>query len=145
VKSIKEFKFIEGSLESIERFTTSRFKIIVITNQSAVGRGVITEQKLREIHSYMLSEVKKRGGQISAVYYCPHLPDQGCSCRKPKIGLFLRAKAEHDLNFEDCWVVGDKELDIKAGRNAGIKTVQVKTNQPNSLLSVAERLCLRGR
>ena len=98
---------------------------VVITNQSAVGRGLLSEAELDRIHDQMLELIRSGGGEVAAVYACPHLPDAGCGCRKPAIGLLERAAAELGLNLPGSVLVGDSESDIGAARAAGCQPVLV--------------------
>ncbi|MDG6908089.1 MAG: HAD family hydrolase, partial [Nitrososphaerota archaeon] len=140
VKSISEFKFIEGSLEALRRLSKFGYPIIVITNQSVVGRGIISEADLIKIHSYMSSRVREEGSEIQAIFYCPHRPDQNCECRKPKTLLFKQAEEKFQISLKDSWFIGDKPSDEEAGRAAGCKTVIVDSNKPNALLGAASRI-----
>ena len=119
IKSWSEFQFISGSLEALKRLNESGFTIIVITNQSAVNRGMIPEPVLNEMHDNMRRAVGKQGGCIADIFYCPHRPDEGCACRKPKPGLIQQAQQRHRLDPSTAWMVGDSVKDILCARNAG--------------------------
>lgn len=122
-----QFKFLEGAAEAIARLSESDYKIIVATNQSAVGRGVISLEVLEEIHELMLSQVEAAGGRLDAVLVCTHRPDEGCGCRKPETGLVDLAVSSFDLDVSASWFVGDNTKDIVCGKAAGLKTVLVGT------------------
>ena len=92
IKSWAEFRFISGSIEALRQLNANGFKAIVITNQSAVNRGLIPEPVLREMHDNMRQAVEKAGGFIADIFYCPHRPDEECACRKPKPGLIRQAQ-----------------------------------------------------
>jgi D-glycero-D-manno-heptose 1,7-bisphosphate phosphatase len=117
-----EVEFLPGSLEAIAAFCRFGYKVIVVTNQRGVATGKIELSKLEEIHARMKDAIASCGGRISGIYFCPHDISEGCRCRKPKAGMLLQAAAEHQLRFPECWMVGDAEMDIVAGKSVGCKT-----------------------
>ena len=125
VKSWDEFKFIPGAKEAVKRINQSSKMLIMITNQSPIGRGIFTHDTLDKIHKKMLHELGKAGGYIDAIYYCPHKPDDNCECRKPKPGLILKAAKDFNIDLANSWMVGDSDSDIEAGVEAGCKTKKV--------------------
>jgi D-glycero-D-manno-heptose 1,7-bisphosphate phosphatase len=127
VKSWQEFRFLPGSKEAIVQLTHAGHRIIVCTNQACIGRGIISVETVENIHRRMLIEVAQAGGRIEKVYYCPHGKDEGCSCRKPRPGLLLRARDELGLDLHDAMFIGDSITDVRAGLAAGIATVLVLT------------------
>ena len=122
VKSWNEFQFLDGAKESLKIFSNFGYGIIIITNQSAINRKIITEEDLKSIHKKMVSELNKDGIKIEAIYFCPHTPDENCNCRKPKTGLFEKALKEFKVSPQDCILIGDSITDMQAGNNFGIKT-----------------------
>jgi histidinol-phosphate phosphatase family protein len=136
VKSWDEFVFIPTAKEAINKINRSEFMLIIITNQSPIGRGIFTTETLDNIHRKMLHELAEAGCTIDAIYYCPHKPDDGCSCRKPKSGLILRAAADFGIDLTCSWMIGDSDGDVKAGEGAGCKTAKV--DEDRSLLDVVE-------
>ncbi len=129
VKSWEEFRFIKGVRKALREIHQAGVPVVVITNQSIIGRGMVTEAELSGIHDRMLEGVKKAGGNILKIYYCPHHPDAHCSCRKPRIGLLKRAARELDLDLKKSVFVGDTLKDMRAGKRAGCRTVLVQTGQ----------------
>ena len=125
IKSVREWVPLPGSLEAIASLRRAGFLIAVVSNQSGVGRGLFSEQRLTEINEAMLRAVAKAGGGIDGVYYCPHRPDDGCNCRKPKPGLLLRAAEELGAEIEATPFIGDKLSDIEAARAAGARPILV--------------------
>jgi len=113
--------------EAIKLLNENDFKVVVITNQSGIARGYFTEETLARIHQKMEDELKKHGARVDAIYYCPHHPDDGCECRKPKTALFLQAANELDIDLRSSYVVGDMQIDIDAGKALGCKAVLVTT------------------
>ncbi|MBI4778757.1 D-glycero-beta-D-manno-heptose 1,7-bisphosphate 7-phosphatase [Candidatus Desantisbacteria bacterium] len=122
VKSYDEFIFLPGVIEAIKRIKQKGLMVIVITNQSGIGRGIMSEDDLTKVHKQMLAEMKKEGATIDAIYYCPHSPDNGCDCRKPKDGLFKQALMDFNIDMKNSWMIGDEQKDIEAGEKAGCKT-----------------------
>lgn len=129
IKSWDEFEFIPGVLDLFRIFHEKEFKVAIITNQSMLARGFSTIQKLNYIHHRMLEEIQKRGGNIEKIYYCPHHPNDNCSCRKPKPGMLLKAKKEMDISFKNSYFIGDSFKDIEAGSNVGCKTILLLNNR----------------
>ena len=138
VKSSSELEFIDGALEGIRILAELQLPIGVITNQSVVGRRIISEDELSNIHSHLVDEVRATGGRIDAVFYCPHTPEDNCQCRKPSIGLFERASLQLGISLKESWFIGDKMIDEEAGNRARCKTLRIETNTPYALLSAAE-------
>lgn len=132
VKQWEDFKFLPGVKESFSIFNTIFKRIIVITNQQGVGKGLMTVGDLDDIHGKMKSSVEKSGGHIDAVYYCPDLTNKVPNCRKPNIFMAQRALAEFpDIQLEKSLMLGDTETDMVFGKNAGMKTIYINTNNQN--------------
>ncbi|MFH1479062.1 MAG: D-glycero-beta-D-manno-heptose 1,7-bisphosphate 7-phosphatase [Candidatus Omnitrophota bacterium] len=129
IKSWEEFKFFPGSIEAIKKLNRAGYKIFVISNQAGVSKGLYSKTALDEITSNMLKEVRDQGGEISSVHYCIHLPEEGCSCRKPKTGLIEKATKGLDIDFENTYLIGDSRLDVGAGKNVGCKTILLLTGK----------------
>ena len=115
IKSWDEFRFIPGSLEAIAELTAAGFIQIVITNQSGINRGLVAPDQLGLMHRRMCAAAASRGGNISAVYFCPHRPDELCGCRKPKPALIQSAVADWSLDPARAFMVGDNVKDICGG------------------------------
>ena len=122
VKSYDEFIFLPGAIDAIKKIKQKGLMVIIITNQSGIGRGIMSEDALIKLHGQMLAEMEKEGARIDAIYYCPHSPDNGCNCRKPKDGLFKQALMDFDIDIKNSWMIGDEQKDIEAGEKAGCKT-----------------------
>jgi D-glycero-D-manno-heptose 1,7-bisphosphate phosphatase len=128
IKSRAEFEFIPGSIEAIRELTVNGFTVMVITNQSALARKLISPDELEAMHAGMCETVAADGGRITDVFFCPHMPDEGCGCRKPAPGLIFQARQKYDLDLADAVMVGDSVKDVACGRNAGCGlTVLVKS------------------
>ncbi len=123
VKVWEEFRFLPEVPEAIKKLNRAGFFVIVVSNQRGVARGLFTEEDLEDIHSRMLDELRSEGAKIDAIYYCPHDVSDDCDCRKPKPGMILKAREEHDLDLPGSFIVGDSTSDVEAGRRAGLKTI----------------------
>lgn len=117
----EDFEFNEGIFEVCKHMESKGYILIVVTNQSGIGRGYYSEKDFDKLTKWMLLEFKKRDILISKVYHCPHTPDFGCTCRKPKTGMFEQAKLDFEIDMKNSWMIGDKTSDIEAGINAGIE------------------------
>ena len=125
VTSWEDFEFLPGSLEAIAILTRLRWMIVVVTNQASINRGHLVESDLAQIHHLMVSRVREHGGHISAVFSCPHRPDEGCNCRKPEPGMLVAAATRHGASLRNSILVGDHVSDIEAARRAGCQSVLV--------------------
>jgi len=133
-----QLKLIDGAAEGIRMLNENGILAIVVTNQPVVARNMCTESDLATIHEKLEKMLEKKGARLDAIYYCPHHPDKGypeenpkykikCECRKPKPGMLIQASKDFAIDMKKCFMIGDKTTDIKAGRNAGCKTILVKT------------------
>ena len=125
---IEDFEFIDGVFEACQFLQSLEYKIIVITNQSGISRGLYTKNDYQIITKWMVSQFMKNNISILDTFHCPHLPDSGCNCRKPKPGMLLNAKNKYDIDMNQSWMIGDKETDITAAISSGItNTILVKS------------------
>lgn len=129
IKSPDEWRPIAGSLEAIARLNKAGFKVAVVTNQSGVGRGLFDLATLASIHTKMHALAAQVGARIDAVFFCPHPADAGCSCRKPRTGMFLEALQRFDAEPAETWAVGDQLRDLQAAHEAGCRTILVLTGK----------------
>lgn len=131
IRDPDQLQLIEGSAEAISIANGLNLKVVVISNQSGVARGMMTVEDVQRINSRLEELLAQKGAKVDAMYYCPHHPDYTshiiCSCRKPDIGLLLRAKADFGVDLRKSFVVGDKLSDVKCGVNAGAFTSLVLT------------------
>ena len=123
VKSWEEFEFLPDSLKALAVLSQTSYKIVVITNQSGVGRGLLSEKTLEQMHTRMIDRVRASGGRIDGIYYCPHAPSVGCDCRKPSAGLFFEAARDFEVNLTSSWAIGDSDRDVRAASRAGVKAI----------------------
>ena len=125
---IDDFEFIDGIFDVCLYFQSLGYKIIIITNQSGISRGYYSLIDYQKVTQWMLDQFKYKNINILDIFHCPHGPDSTCDCRKPKPGMFLKAKAKHNTDMEKSWMIGDKERDIIAANSAGIdNTILVRS------------------
>jgi histidinol-phosphate phosphatase family protein len=139
VKSWQEFKFLPEVKETLARLSRLGWPIIVITNQAAIGRGLVTTEMVEIIHQNMLAEVAAQGGRIDRIFYCPHRPEDDCDCRKPKAGMLLQAAAELNLDLTGSYLIGDAASDMQAGQQVGCRNILVLTGRGKEQLLAAVR------
>jgi D-glycero-D-manno-heptose 1,7-bisphosphate phosphatase len=113
IKSWSEFEFLPGSIEAVRDLTLNGFRVIIITNQSAVARNLLSLKELEYIHAMMRKALESKGGKITDVFYCSHMPDDNCACRKPKPGLIYRAQEKYRIDLASAVMVGDSARDIE--------------------------------
>ena len=130
VRSVEQFRLIHGAQRAIRLLTQYGYQVHVVSNQSAVGRGLMTQEVLDEITRHMMARIEKAGGRIESVTYCTHRPDENCACRKPGTGMIDALIARYGFEAERAWFVGDKLGDIVAGNKAGCRTVLIAREMP---------------
>ncbi len=126
VKAWEEFEFLPGALKALERLAGSPFYIVVVTNQSAVGRGLVSRGDIDGIHTRMERAIRGARGRVDAIYYCPHTPADGCDCRKPRPGLLFQAAEKLQLDLAASYLVGDDLSDAEAALAAGVRPVLLR-------------------
>jgi D-glycero-D-manno-heptose 1,7-bisphosphate phosphatase len=135
----KDLVLIPGAAEAIRSFNEAGLKVVIVTNQSALARGFFDEAVLDAVHEQLSRLLEKEKARIDAIYYCPHHPDDKCSCRKPEPGLILKATAEMGIDPDRSYMVGDKIADVKAGQSAGCKGILVLTGYGSGELALREK------
>ena len=134
IKTPDEWIPIRGSLEAIARLSQAGFDVVVISNQSGVGRKIISADMLAQINVRMIDHVQQSGGKIQCVLFCPHHPDDNCQCRKPRIGLYEELSERLGLNYHGVYSVGDSLRDLQAAQTAGATPILVKTGNGKKTL-----------
>ena len=129
VKQWAEFQFLPGALNALSRLSASPLIAVVVTNQSAVGRGLLDILDLEHIHAQMNGIIRKHGGRIDRVFYCPHHPEDNCDCRKPKPGLLQQAAYALNIDLTRSYLIGDAVSDIRAALAAGCFPLLVLTGR----------------
>ena len=123
----EKFRFVHNAIEGIKKMQELGFEIVVATVQAGIGLGYFSKEDFYKVNKVMLKGFKENGIIASRVYFCGHSVADNCNCRKPKTGLIERAKEDLNLDLNKSWVIGDKTADILAGKNAGCRTILVKT------------------
>jgi D-glycero-D-manno-heptose 1,7-bisphosphate phosphatase len=125
VKSWEEFQFLPGARGAIARLTKAGFRLLVITNQACVGKGIVSWDTVQQIHELMVQEIARAGGRIEAVLCCPHLAGAGCGCRKPAPGLLKYAQEEYQVDLRQAILVGDSVKDVQTAAAVGMPAIMV--------------------
>lgn len=134
VKSIEEFQPIEGSIEAIAKLTKAGFHIVVVTNQACINKKIINVEKLNEVHSHMKKLIEDRGGKLSFIAFCPHTPEEKCSCRKPETGLLTQVEENLSIKLKGSYFIGDKETDLLCAIKFGCIPLLVETGYGDKTL-----------
>jgi D-glycero-D-manno-heptose 1,7-bisphosphate phosphatase len=129
VQAWEAFRFLPGAIEAIAALTRAGFPIVVVTNQAGIGKGLMAEETVMDLHRRMLAAIEAGGGSVDAVLYCPHRVEDGCACRKPQPGLFRRAAAQLGLDLARSVFVGDAVSDVQAALAAGCRPILVRTGR----------------
>ncbi|MCW5958709.1 MAG: HAD family hydrolase [Pyrinomonadaceae bacterium] len=127
LSSAADLRVFEFSAAAIKLLRDLNFLIVIITNQSGIGRGFFDIEALDRINRRLVDEITAGGGSIDAIYFCPHTPSDNCSCRKPLPGMIEQAAGDLNIDLSSSWMIGDKSADIEAGIAAGTKTGLVLT------------------
>jgi histidinol-phosphate phosphatase family protein len=122
-----DLELVPGMPAALARLTAAGFALVVITNQSAIGRGLYTRAQVDAVHARLAAELAAAGVRLDGIFVCPHAPDDGCDCRKPAPGLFLQARDALGIDLAASWMVGDTVKDMAAARAAGVRPVYVTT------------------
>lgn len=139
VKTWEEVRFLPGVFGGLARLASSPFSIVLITNQSPIGRGIVSREQVEAINRRMVAEIEAHGGRVDGVYYCPHHPDAGCDCRKPRPGLLLKAAEELELDLANSYLVGDAIGDVEAGLAAGCSPILVLTGRGKQQVALLQQ------
>lgn len=125
VKSWDQFRFLPGVLTALKKLNADQRLCIVVSNQSGVGRKMMSKKNLSDLNRRMTQAIRASGGRMDAVYTCPHRPEDGCDCRKPRLGMIRRAMKRFPIDLSRSFMVGDNEVDIALGKAAGCRTILV--------------------
>lgn len=143
VRRWQDVEFLPGALDALAQIAHHPFKIIVVTNQSAVGRGIISLETATAINDRIINIVRQHGGRIDAAYICPHAPADRCHCRKPAPGMLLQAAADHDIDLTRATMIGDALTDLQAGRAAGAQAVLLRSGRGHAQIALPAAEALR--
>jgi D-glycero-D-manno-heptose 1,7-bisphosphate phosphatase len=127
VRRVEEFEFLDGAIETLQELQRRGYVLVVITNQSGIGRGIYSEDAFLALDDWMRTRFREEGAEITATYFCPHHPVDAvgpyrveCECRKPRPGMLLKAAADHRIPLDKSLLIGDRASDLEAARAAGI-------------------------
>lgn len=126
IKSWEEFEFLPGAIEGLKILYDLGYKLVIVTNQRGIARGMLSWDKLNEIHNKMQEVLKENGVIIDHIFVCPHDENDNCDCRKPKDGLLRKIEEYYEVDKENSYMIGDLESDIEAGKVYGVKTVYIR-------------------
>jgi D-glycero-D-manno-heptose 1,7-bisphosphate phosphatase len=125
VTTLEELEILPSIGNSIKKLKNNNYFVIVITNQSPINRKLMTHEQLNKIHSFIQNHLKFFDTSIDKFYFCPHMPQENCNCRKPKAGMLLQAISEFNIEPTLSWMIGDNDSDIQAGLTAGCRTIKI--------------------
>jgi D-glycero-D-manno-heptose 1,7-bisphosphate phosphatase len=120
-----DFHILPGVAEGIALLNRAGYMVVVVTNQRCVAKGLLSVADLEKIHEQMSVALSRAGAKLDGIYYCPHDYEPACNCRKPAPGMLLKAAQVHGIDLRSSWMIGDSEIDMQAGKNAGCKTARV--------------------
>ena len=136
VRTPGDIEFIPGAIGALKRLSGAGYALVIVSNQSARAKGLISAEELDIVHQSLRSSIEDASIKLTAILHCPHHPTEGepplrmeCDCRKPAPGLLLRAADEHGLDLAHSWIVGDAARDMEAGRRAGVRPLLVETGK----------------
>ena len=133
-----QLELLPGARDALRDLAALGLGLVVVTNQSPVARGTLTEEGLSQIHDRLRALLLEDGVELDAIEHCPHLPDEGCACRKPGTAMVDRAAARLGFDPAEAWMVGDHEGDVRLGRAVGARTILVRTGHGEEELAGAE-------
>jgi D-glycero-D-manno-heptose 1,7-bisphosphate phosphatase len=120
---ISDYEPLPGAIEGVRLLCEAGFGVVVVTNQSGIGRGRYTERDFQRFQAHLVRDFAAHGAHIEASYFCPHVPWEGCGCRKPAPGMLEQATSELDVDLARSWVVGDQPGDVELGVRAGCRAI----------------------
>ena len=148
----EQLELIDGVAEAINYINQKGYLAVIVTNQPVIARNLCSVEELEYIHNKLETLLGTQRAYLDAIYYCPHHPDKGypeerseykidCSCRKPKPGMLLQAAKDWNINLSESYMIGDRNTDLLAGNNAGVKqSILIEQNQPFALLDIVRKL-----
>ena len=134
----EDFRLLPGVVEGLKRLSKD-YIFVIITNQSGIGRGIFTVKDMHNFSDILLEELKKEDIEIKKIYFCPHVPEDNCYCRKPKTKNILQAKKDLNIDMESSWMIGDHPSDVELGKRAGTRTIYLKTGHGQKHLDDLEK------
>lgn len=125
----EDYKLLPGVARGLHRIASAGYQLVIVTNQSGIGRGYFTQDDFEGFQAELIVDLAEQDVQIAATLFCPHLPDAGCNCRKPKPGLLERARKEFYADLAESWVIGDSPCDLELAKNAGCRSILILTGK----------------
>jgi heptosyltransferase-2 len=119
ISKIEDVEFVPGSIKAVKIFKDLGYKVVMVSNQSGIGRGILTKEIVNIINEFILNQLREEGLELEGVYYCPHSPEENCECRKPNLEMVNQASSKLNLNLKNSWAIGDKFSDVMLGKNMG--------------------------
>lgn len=148
----EDLRILPGVAEAVRLFNENGYQVVVVTNQAGVARGYYSEQDVENLHRYLNDLLRRSGAHIDHFFYCPHHPEHGiggykrkCRCRKPETGLFERAEEYYRVDKEHSFMIGDKLIDVEAGRNYGVRSILVGTGYGSQIFDKLKKEEKAGR
>lgn len=148
---IEDFEFLSGVIDALKHLQRAGYLLIVITNQSGIGRGYYTEEDFQKLNDWMVNTLKEQGVIISDVYYCPHLPDaeveayhKDCECRKPKLGMYRQAIIDHDIDLSQSYAIGDKIRDCAICKTTECRGFLIGYNEKPEIIKEVQQGKYKG-
>lgn len=129
----EKFIFTKGALDALRKLSNSDYKLIIITNQSGVGREYFTQNDIERLHEWLIGYLEMEGILLDRIYYCPHHPNDSCNCRKPNIGMLTQAVKDFGISLNDSWMIGDDERDVSMGREVNLKVIKLGAKMKEEL------------
>jgi len=133
VHKIADFEFVPHVFDALKKLSKTDYKIIIVTNQSGIGRRYYTQEDFEKLNAWILEEFSKKKIRIDRVYYCHHTLKDRCGCRKPNVGMFIQAVKDFGISLNNSWFIGDNKTDMIAGREANVKTIKLGERMPKAL------------
>lgn len=140
IHKIKDYEFIPKIFETIKKFQNQNYLIIIITNQSGIGRKYYTEQQYQLLKKHIEKEFEKQQIKITKTYHCPHTPQDNCECRKPKNQMLIKAQKEYNIDFKQSLLIGDKNSDTECGNSLKIKSFKIQTDTIGELEKIYKQI-----
>lgn len=137
VRTVSDVAVLPAAVPALRLLNRAGVRVVVVTNQAAVGRGILTQAQVRRVHGSVVARLGAAGGRVDASYVCPHAPEDGCGCRKPAPGMLLRAADDLGLDLSRCALVGDAVTDLEAARAAGVEPHLVLTGRGHAQAGAA--------
>ena len=138
--ALSDYAPLPGAYDAVRELHAAGFGTVVVTNQSGIGRGLFSEADFARFQAHLLADFAAHDAALDASYHCPHKPDDGCDCRKPRPGLVLRAAREHAIDLPGSWVIGDRETDVGLAASAGCRVVRIGGGARDDGVAVARDL-----